>query len=275
MITEHDGVRLQKVLAQAGIGSRRVCEEFIAAGRVTVNGEVAILGRRVDAEADTIDVDGVRVPTKAGLVYYLLNKPERVMSTASDPQGRPTVVELVPDEPRVYPVGRLDWETEGLLLLTNDGTLTLRLTHPRYGAEKEYLAEVDGVPTRAALRTLREGVALEDGRTAPAAVQLTQERGDTSALTIVIHEGRNRQIRRMCDAVGHPVRRLVRTRIGQLADRSLKPGEWRLLTPAEVRALYAATGDEPDPEPDAADVDVATDNDVATGNDAGPGEGTG
>jgi 23S rRNA pseudouridine2605 synthase len=247
--TEHDGVRLQKVLAQAGIGSRRSCEELIAAGRVTVNGEVAILGRRVDAEADTIDVDGVRVPTRAGLVYYLLNKPERVVSTASDPQGRPTVVDLVPEEPRVYPVGRLDAETEGLLLLTNDGTLTLRLTHPRYGAEKEYLAEVEGVPSRAALRTLREGVALEDGRTSRANVQLTQERGDTSALTIVIHEGRNRQVRRMCDAVGHPVRRLIRTRIGQLADRSLKPGQWRLLTPAEVRALYAATGDKPDPDP--------------------------
>ena len=272
MTAESDGVRLQKVLAEAGIGSRRVCEELIAAERVTVNGEVAILGRRVHAETDIIDVDGVRVPTRAGLVYYLLNKPPGVVSTASDPEGRPTVVDLVPAEPRVYPVGRLDWETEGLLVLTNDGTLTLRLTHPRYAAEKEYLAEVTGVPSRAALRTLREGVDLDDGRTAPARVQLTQERGDSAAMTIVIHEGRNRQVRRMCDAVGHPVRRLVRTRIGQLADRSLKPGEWRVLTPAEVRSLYSATGDQPDlDEPDAASPDVVE----SAVNEPGTGEGTG
>lgn len=259
MTAAEDGVRLQKVLAEAGIGSRRVGEELIAAGRVTVNGEVAVLGRRVHAETDVIDVDGVRVPTRAGLVYYLLNKPVRVVSTSSDPEGRPTVVDLVPAEPRVYPVGRLDWDTEGLLLLTNDGDLTLRLTHPRFAVEKEYLAEVEGVPGRSALRTLREGVELEDGPTAPARVQLTQERGDSAALTIVIHEGRNRQVRRMCEAVGHPVRRLIRMRIGQLADRSLKPGEWRLLEPAEVRGLYAATGTDPDPT-------------EADGNEPGPDE---
>ncbi len=244
---ESDGVRLQKVLAEAGVGSRRASEELIAASRVRVNGEVAILGRRVHAELDVITIDGVRVPTKAGLVYYLLNKPTNVVSTAQDPQGRPTVVELVPSQPRVYPVGRLDRETEGLLLLTNDGSLTLRLTHPRFAVDKEYLAEVEGVPSRASLRMLREGVELDDGTTAPARVQLTQDRNDSAALTIVIHEGRNRQVRRMCDAVGHPVRRLIRTRIGQLADRSLKPGEWRRLLPAEVRGLYAATGTDPDP----------------------------
>lgn len=247
MTAASDGVRLQKVLAEAGVGSRRASEELIAAGRVSVNGEVAILGRRVHADVDIINIDGMRVPTKSGLVYYLLNKPVRVVSTAHDPQGRPTVVDIVPSEPRVYPVGRLDWETEGLLILTNDGSLTLRLTHPSFSVEKEYLAEVDGVPTRAALRVLREGVDLDDGVTAPAKVQLTQGRDDSAALSIVIHEGRNRQVRRMCDAVGHPVRRLIRTRIGQLADRSLKPGEWRLLTSDEVRGLYAATGTEPDP----------------------------
>ena len=247
MTAASDGVRLQKVLAEAGVGSRRAGEELIAAGRVTVNGEVAILGRRVHADVDIINIDGMRVPTKSGLVYYLLNKPVRVVSTAHDPQGRPTVVDIVPREPRVYPVGRLDWETEGLLILTNDGSLTLRLTHPSFSVEKEYLAEVDGVPTRAALRILREGVDLDDGVTAPAKVQLSQGRDDSAALSIVIHEGRNRQVRRMCDAVGHPVRRLIRTRIGQLADRSLKPGEWRLLTSDEVRGLYAATGTEPDP----------------------------
>lgn len=270
MTDDHEGVRLQKVLAHAGMGSRRTCEELIAAGRVTVDGEVAILGRRVDAETAAIDVDGVRVPTQAGLVYYLLNKPVSVVSTASDPQGRPTVVDLVPGEPRVYPVGRLDWDTEGLLVLTNDGTLTHRLTHPSFGVEKEYLAELDGVPTRATLRALREGVELDDGLTAPAQVQLHQAREDSAAVTVVIHEGRNRQVRRMCEALGHPVRRLIRTRIATLADRNLKPGEWRTLEPSEVRGLYAAAGD----VPDALDRDTP-EADGPDGNGPGVDEGTG
>jgi 23S rRNA pseudouridine2605 synthase len=234
------GERLQKVLARAGLGSRRACEELIAAGRVTVDGEVAVLGRRVDARRQRVALDGVPVVTRGDLVYYLLNKPARVVSTASDPEGRPTVVDLVPAQPRVFPVGRLDWDTEGLLLLTNDGELTQLLTHPRHGVEKEYLAEVEGVPSRAALRQLREGVVLDDGVTAPARVQLVQDRGDHAAITLTIHEGRNRQVRRMTDAVGHPVRRLVRVRIGPLADRTLAPGAWRPLRAAEVRALYAA-----------------------------------
>jgi 23S rRNA pseudouridine2605 synthase len=238
---EAEGVRLQKVLADAGIGSRRSCEELILAGRVTVDGEVATIGRRVDAERDAIAVDGVPVPTRAGLVYYLLNKPLAVISTAQDSHGRPTVVDLVPAEPRVYPVGRLDADSEGLLLLTNDGELTHRLTHPSFGVEKEYLAEVEGTPSRGALRRLREGVELDDGVTAPARVALAPAgSAPSSALLIVIHEGRNRQVRRMCETVGHPVRRLVRTRIGPIADRSLAPGEWRALTSAEVRALYGA-----------------------------------
>jgi len=237
-----EGERLQKVLARAGIGSRRASEELIADGRVTVDGDVAELGRRVDPELARIEVDGVPVVTRAGLVHYLLNKPVRTVSTVSDPEGRPTVVDLVPAEPRVFPVGRLDWDTEGLLVLTNDGDLTQLLTHPSHGVEKEYLAEVDGVPSRATLRTLREGVALDDGVTAPAEVRLVQSRGDNAAIELVIHEGRNRQVRRMCEAVGHPVRRLVRTRIGALADRSLAPGEWRVLQPDEVRGLYAAAG---------------------------------
>jgi 23S rRNA pseudouridine2605 synthase len=156
------------------------------------------------------------------------------------------VVELLPPEPRVFPVGRLDLDTEGLLVVTNDGTLTQRLTHPSFGIEKEYLAEVEGNPSRGALRALREGVELEDGRTAPAEVRLVQSRGDHAAIEIVIHEGKNRQVRRMCEAIGHPVRRLVRTRIGALADRDLAPGTWRTLRTDEVRALYAAAG-EPDP----------------------------
>jgi 23S rRNA pseudouridine2605 synthase len=235
-VTEHEGERLQKVLAAAGLGSRRACEVLIEEERVTVNGEVAILGRRVDPETDRIEVDGLRVPVRPGLVTYLLNKPRGVVSTAADPQGRPTVVELVPPEPRIFPVGRLDTDTEGLILLTNDGDLAHRLTHPSFGVEKEYLAQVDGSPTPADLRRLRQGVELEDGMTAPAKASLTAP----GAVRLVIHEGRNRQVRRMLEAVGHPVRRLVRTRIGPLADRRLKPGEWRVLEMEEVRALEAA-----------------------------------
>ncbi|MDQ4132225.1 MAG: rRNA pseudouridine synthase [Actinomycetota bacterium] len=228
--------RLQKVLAAAGLGSRRACEELIADGRVTVDGAVATLGQRVDPDTARVEVDGVPISVRPGLVYYLLNKPLGVVTTATDPQGRPTVVDLVPPQPRVFPVGRLDADTEGLLLLTNDGDLTHRLTHPSFGVEKEYLAEVEGRPSPAALRRLREGVPLEDGPTAPARAALVPPR----AVRLVIHEGRKRQVRRMCAAVGHPVRRLVRTRIGPLADRSLAPGEWRPLTPAEVRALEQA-----------------------------------
>lgn len=227
------GERLQKVLATRGWGSRRVCEDLIAEGRVTVNGEVAVLGRRVDVERDLVAVDGVPVGTRPGLVYYLLNKPEGVVTTASDPQGRPTVVDIVPAEPRVFPVGRLDIGTEGLLLLTNDGELANRLTHPSHGVEKEYLAEVDGTVQGGELRVLREGVELEDGMTAPAKVS----QPEPGVLRITIHEGRNRQVRRMCEAVGHPVRRLVRVRIGSLRDAGLRPGQWRELTQAEVRAL--------------------------------------
>jgi 23S rRNA pseudouridine2605 synthase len=234
------GERLQKVLAQAGLGSRRACEALIEAGRVEVNGEVAALGRRVDPEHDRVTVDGVVIPVRPGLVYYLLNKPPKVMTTAHDPEGRPTVVELVPAEPRIFPVGRLDWDTEGLLLLTNDGPLAHALTHPGQGVPKTYLAEVAGAPSRGALRRLREGVDLDDGRTAPAKARLAQATPTGAALEIVIHEGRNRQVRRMCEAVGHPVRRLVRTRFGPLRDHSLAPGQWRPLTQAEIRALYAA-----------------------------------
>jgi 23S rRNA pseudouridine2605 synthase len=232
-----DGIRLQKVLAQAGLGSRRVCEDLIERRRVRVNGEVAELGRRVDPEVDVVEVDGAQIGVRPGLVHYLLNKPAGVITTASDTHGRPTVVEMVPAEPRVFPVGRLDGDTEGLLLLTNDGDLGHRLTHPSFGVDKEYLVEVDGNPHRGVLRRLREGVELEDGLTAPAKVAVL---GD-HLLRITIHEGRNRQIRRMCEAVGTPVVRLVRTRIGPLTDRTLAPGEWRPLTQDEVRALERAT----------------------------------
>lgn len=238
--------KLQKVLARLGFGSRRVCEDIIAEGRVTVDGEVAELGRRVDVATTAVAVDGAPVGVRPGLVHYLLNKPVGVISTADDPQGRPTVVAIVPSEPRVFPVGRLDADTEGLLLLTNDGELTHRLTHPSHGVEKEYLAEVDGAPTRATLRALREGIELEDGPTAPARVTAVEP----GLLRIVIHEGRNRQVRRMCEAVGHPVRRLVRTRIGPLVDRRLAPGEWRPLERGEVRSLEEAAAPRDGPKRD-------------------------
>jgi 23S rRNA pseudouridine2605 synthase len=232
------GERLQKVLATRGYGSRRVCEDLIAARRVTVNGDVAELGRRVDPEVDLVEVDGAPVGTKPGLVHYLLNKPPGVVTTAKDTHGRPTVVELVPAEPRVFPVGRLDADTEGLLLLTNDGELANRIAHPRHGLDKAYLVTVGGGPVNAgSVRRLRDGVELDDGQTAPAKVS----QPSPGVLRITIHEGRNRQVRRMCEAVGHPVTRLVRTRIGPLQDRRLKPGTWRHLTPAEVIALAEAT----------------------------------
>ncbi|HEV7861504.1 MAG TPA: pseudouridine synthase [Acidimicrobiia bacterium] len=241
-----DGERLQKVLARAGFGSRRACEELIGDGRVEVNGEVAVLGRRVDPDHDRVTLDGVTIPLRPGLVYYLLNKPAKVVTTASDPEGRPTVMDLVPGEPRVFPVGRLDWDTEGLLLLTNDGDLAHGLTHPSRGVPKTYLVEVSGTPSRAAIRRLREGVDLDDGRTAPAQARVAQTTPAGTAVEIVIHEGRNRQVRRMCEAVGHPVRRLVRTRFGPLVDRRLAPGQWRPLSHTEIRALYAAIESESD-----------------------------
>jgi len=232
-----EGERLQKVLARCGQGSRRVCEDLIASGRVTVDGTVAVLGRRIDVARARVEVDGVLLPVAPDLVYYLLNKPPDVITTASDTHGRATVLDLVPQTPRVFPVGRLDRATEGLLVLTNDGALAQLVTHPSHGVEKEYVAHVaHGTPPAGALRRLREGVELDDGITAAAVVGVLAP----GVLRLVIHEGKNRQVRRMCEAVGHPVRRLVRTRIGPLRDTSLVPGRWRKLRGDEVRALASA-----------------------------------
>ncbi len=225
--------RLQKVLARAGMGSRRVCEKLIVEQRVTVNGEFAELGEKVDPETAEIEVDGLKVGVRQDLVYYLLNKPIGVITTSKDPQERSTVVDLVPTHPRVFPVGRLDADTEGLILLTNDGDLTHYLTHPSFGVEKEYLVQVDVKPSRNAIRELRQGVELEDGITAPAKVSLVDEK----LIKIVIHEGRNRQVRRMCESVGHPVKRLIRSRIGPIADTSLRPGSFRELTNQELKSI--------------------------------------
>ena len=237
--------RVQKLLARAGLGSRRTCEDIVRAGRVKIDDVVATLGDRADPDTQQILVDDVPLAVRPDLVYYVLNKPTGVVTTASDPQGRPTVVALVPNEPRVFPVGRLDADTEGLLVMTNDGDLAQLLAHPRHGVDKTYVAEVAGQPSEAALRQLRTGIELDDGPTAPATVRITARTAGKAALELTIHEGRKRQVRRMCAAVGHPVQRLVRTKIGPLADARLAPGTWRELRPREVRALYEAAHSPP------------------------------
>src|SRR5438270_10691806 len=217
-------MRLNAFLARAGVASRRSADELIKAGRVTVNGGPGQLNTVVGAH-DRVEVDGEEV-TRQRLRYVLLHKPAGVVTTARDPQGRPTVVELVPEEPRVVPVGRLDVDTTGALLLTNDGQLAHRLAHPRYEVEKVYEAELEGEPGAEALRLLAEGVELEDGMTAPAQVRVVGRR----RIELVLHEGRNRQVKRMCAAVGFPVARLRRPRYAGLDVKGLAPGEWRGLT---------------------------------------------
>lgn len=234
--TAETGERLQKVLAKSGLGSRRTCEQLIVDGRVRVNGAPARLGQRADGAHDHIEVDGIPLPVREGLAYYLLNKPVGVVCSAADPQGRQTVLDLLPEAPRVFPVGRLDITSEGLLVVTNDGELAFQLTHPSFGVTKEYVVEVEGKFSKDAVGQLRRGVQLEDGLTAPAKVSQLAP----NSARISIHEGRNRQVRRMCEAVGSPVRRLVRTRIGPLSDPALGPGEWRNLSVREVRDLWQA-----------------------------------
>jgi 23S rRNA pseudouridine2605 synthase len=237
------GERLQKVLAHAGVASRRAVEEMITAGRIRVNGDRARLGQRIDPDKDKVEIDGSIVPLRADLVYLLANKPEGVVTTAHDPQGRPTILDLVEVETRVWPVGRLDIGSEGALILTNDGDLTMRLTHPRYQVPRTYLVEAGGSVGPKAAGQLARGVELEDGRTARAEVQVLERGSRGSLVEITLHEGRNRQVRRMFETVGHPVRRLVRTAIGPLKLGRLKPGTIRKLAPAEVAALYATTTD--------------------------------
>jgi 23S rRNA pseudouridine2605 synthase len=217
-------------------------EELVRAGRVSVGGEVVHdLGRRVDPVSDRVEVDGSRVVLDERRRYWLLNKPAGVVSTAADPEGRPTVVEMVPEQPRVFPVGRLDRDTEGLLLLTNDGPLAYRLTHARYGIEKRYLAEVERLPADGPGR-LRKGVELEDGFARPTRVRVVAGSGRRRMIEVVLVEGRNREVRRLLDAVGAPVRRLVRTAVGPIRLTGLAPGEYRPLRPDEVRSLYKAAG---------------------------------
>lgn len=236
------GERLQKVLARAGLGSRRSCEELIRQGRVVVNGRVVIeLGSRVRTE-DVLVVDGRPLRTAPAKSYVILYKPPGYVTTTCDPQGRPTVLDLLPADTRLFPVGRLDVDSEGLLLLTNEGGLAFRITHPRFGVEKEYRALVAGEVDESSLRRLREGVELDGRRTAPAAVEVTGRQREGNWLRFVIHEGRKRQIRRMCEAVDLVVRRLIRTRVGPLRLGRLRPGEYRPLAAREVAALREEVG---------------------------------
>ncbi len=234
------GDKLQKFLSAAGVASRRHAEVMISQGRVTVNGKVATLGMRV-VEGDTVRVGGVEVGPQAPRLL-LLNKPTGVVTTMDDPQGRPTVAGLVPDDVRVYPVGRLDVDTSGLLLLTNDGELAHRLMHPSFGVDKTYRVLVEGGVSQATARRLAEGIELEDGPTAPAEAKVVDAGAKRSVLELTIHEGRNRQVRRMCDAVGHPVIELARTAYGPLRLTGVKPGEHRPLTDQEIRRLRKAAG---------------------------------
>jgi 23S rRNA pseudouridine2605 synthase len=236
------GERIQKVLARAGVGSRRAVEEMVVAGRIEVNGHAARLGQRVDVTKDRVEVDGSLVPLDPELVYYLLNKPAGIVTTTSDPEGRPTVLDVVDIDARVWPVGRLDLDTEGALVLTNDGELTNRLTHPAYGVTKTYLAEVRGAVKARTLKRLAGGIQLEDGRTAPATVGIVDRMATTTLVEITLTEGRNRQVRRMFDAVGHPIVRLARTAIGPVTLGRLKPGTFRRLSPIEVGALNRVGG---------------------------------
>jgi 23S rRNA pseudouridine2605 synthase len=233
--------RLQKILARAGFGSRRACEEFIRQGRVSVNGEIADLGQKADPSRDRITLDGKPVSVADQYTYVALHKPRGILSDEGDGSGRlTTVLDLVSLPARLFPVGRLDLRSEGLVLLTDDGDLAYRLTHPRFGHEKEYHALVEGEPGEAALKNWRRGVFLDGRRTAPAQVSvLRREKGETW-LRVVLREGRKRQIRRVAAMLGHPVHRLIRVRIGPLRLGDLPPKQWRRLTGSEVEALRSS-----------------------------------
>ncbi|RXZ76901.1 rRNA pseudouridine synthase [Paenibacillaceae bacterium] len=234
--------RLQKILAQAGVASRRKCEELILSGQVTVNDEpVTTLGVKADPEQDIIAVNGKRIRSEKKL-YIMMNKPKGVITSAHDPQGRKVVADFLPEiKERVYPVGRLDYDTEGLLLLTNDGEFANLLTHPKHHVPKTYLATVKGVPHGSLLDKLAKGIQLEDGMTAPAQVEYFDVDTDKkqATISITIHEGRNRQVRRMFEAISHPVTRLKRVRFGELSLFNLQRGKSRHLTPKEVDGLLA------------------------------------
>lgn len=238
-------IRVQKALANAGLMSRRAAEEAIEAGRVEVDGQTAVLGDRVDVSCQSVTLDRVRIPVDPQLETYLLYKPVGVISTADDPQGRQTVVDLIPTEKRLYPVGRLDQDSEGLILVTNDGELANRVTHPRYGITKRYLARVDTVPRARQMRQLVEGVELDDGPARAVSARIVDRQEDSALVELVMGEGRNREIRRMFERLGIEVVSLIRTAIGPVTDRRLKAGEARRLSSAEIQALLGS-GVDPD-----------------------------
>lgn len=239
-----EGVRLQKVLAAAGLGSRRACEQLIAEGRVTVDGKrVREQGVRVDPARTVIEVDGMRIATAPDHVYLAFNKPAGVVSTMSDPEGRPSLADYVADRSvRLFNVGRLDADTEGLILLTNDGELAHRLAHPSYGVQKTYLAEVTGPVARDVGKRLRAGVDLDDGVVHADRFRLVSTVGNRVMVEVSLHEGRKHVVRRMLAEVGHPVTRLVRTAVGPVSLGTLKPGRHRRLSQQEIGALYKAAG---------------------------------
>jgi 23S rRNA pseudouridine2605 synthase len=241
--------RLQKILARAGFGSRRACETLIRMGRVSVNGQIATLGSKADPQRDRILVDGQPISFPEPLVYIALYKPRGVLSTVSSPDPRPTVLDLVDYPGRLFPVGRLDVDSEGLILLTNDGDLANRLTHPRYGHEKEYRVLVARRPDEKQLEAWRHGVVLEDGyKTAPAQVRYEAPAGKGAWLRVIMREGKKRQIREIGETIGLPVVRIIRVRIGSLQLGSLKPRQWRFLTPQEVTELRRAPARAPQPK---------------------------
>lgn len=234
-------IRIQKAIANSGLMSRRAAEEAMVEGRVAVNDKPVVLGDRVDPDVDVLTVDGALVPVSEKLETHLLNKPVGVISTASDPQGRMTVVDLVGSTKRLYPVGRLDADSEGLILVSNDGELTNRVTHPRFGVTKRYMAEVEGEISKAALRKLGEGVELDDGPARAESVRLVASERGRSMVELVMVEGRNREVRRMLETVGYPVTRLARTAIGGLTDPDLRPGEHRKLSAVDIKRLLGSS----------------------------------
>ena len=238
------GVRLQKVMAEAGVGSRRHCEEMIGAGRVEVDGQtVRRFGARVDPDHQIIRVDGKRIPAKPGLVYLAFNKPPKVLTAMSDPRGRKTVTDYLGDRSeRLFHIGRLDYDTEGLMLLTNDGELAHRLAHPSFEVAKTYLAEVTGPVPKDLARRLQTGIDLDDGVATADKFRVVDRSGDRALVEITLHEGRKHIVRRMLAATGHPVTRLVRTDVGPIRLGNLKPGVSRDLTTREIGELYAAVG---------------------------------
>jgi 23S rRNA pseudouridine2605 synthase len=235
-------VRLQKFIAAAGLASRRAAEKMVAEGRIKVNGvTITTAGFTIDPQTDRIELDNRPIQAKTLKQYILFYKPKNMLTTVSDPFGRRTVMEMMPRQD-IYPVGRLDQDTEGLLLLTDDGDLAFRLTHPRFKVEKKYRAYIKGIPGEEKLNLLRQGIALEEETISPAGIKLLEQHGGNSVLLLTIHEGKKRQVKRMCSAIGHPVISLKRVGFAFLTLKGLKPGEYRSLTAEEVNKLYRLTG---------------------------------